>query len=725
MTGAGILQKVRDALTGSMENDTEVSEELLNDQEYEEHIQRRFELDVITYIKREFEKRKTDRQEQELQWRLNINYYNGNQFTYIDPGLGDVREMPLYSPWEERNVFNEIAPNIETRFAFLSKRRNLMKNRPASSSAEDRTSAKIGNRVLASTRSRLRMPEKQQEANLLAGIMGTAIWKTTWDLSKGRVVGVEEILRDDSYNDMPYEAYEKKLLGPSLNNTYRYIREGDVNTTVHSPFEFYPENINKPIRDNRRVMHVVLMSADEVFTKWGVIEEGTEHKTYKMVNSDKRFYGGAVSGRMAGVTLGVTTINNSVRVYEEHELPSPRYPNGRLIICTDNHLLYYGQLPDAYGENDEFEFCFDVQQSLRTDGFFGKSLVERLIPLQNKFNSVKNRKQDYINRVTMGVLVAEDGALTDEDYLRENGIGPGEIVTYNQGYNKPYFLEPGPLPPVFENEEADLLNEFNRLSGVSQLAQQSVTPSNVMSGTAISTLAEQDDTRIGLEADNIKQCIANIGKKWLMLYRKHVQYPRMVRDIGKNDEFEISEFIGNDLTSFDVFIESESEASDTLSQRREKVIELLNSGLFNDTETGNITNEGRIKIFELLELGNWEDFVDADNTHQRRADRENNAMVIGKEPLIREFDDDIIHISRHTNFRLMAEYEEAMEENPEIDEIFTKHVEEHLHNLLIKQQNGLDSTGATDPNSMMGMMGGMGMGMNMGLNNVQMDTPEF
>jgi hypothetical protein len=73
----------------------------------------------------------------------------------------------------------------------------------------------------------------------------------------------------------------------------------------------------------------------------------------------------------------------------------------------------------------------------------------------------------------------------------------------------------------------------------------------------------------------------------------------------------------------------------------------------------------------------------------------------------------------------MAEYEEAMEENPEIDEIFTKHVEEHLHNLLIKQQNGLDSTGATDPNSMMGMMGGMGMGMNMGLNNVQMDTPEF
>ena len=707
MTGQEILSKIRTALSGSMQNGTEIAAELLEDEEYNKHVQKRFEQNIIDYIKNEFEKRKNDRQELELQWRLNINYYNGDQFTYIDPGLGDVRETPLYSPWEERNVFNEIAPNIETRFAFLSKRRNLMKNRPASSSAEDRTSAKIGNRVLASTRSRLRMPEKQQEANLLAGVTGTAIWKTSWDLSRGRVVGVEEVESDENIKEIPYERYEKYLLGEGLNTTYRYIREGDVNTTVHSPFEFYPENVNKPIRENKRVMHVVLMSPEEVFTKWGVYEEGSDHTTFKIVNSEKKFYGGTISGRMAGSILGTTEIYNSVRVYEEHELPSPRYPNGRLIICTDEHLLYYGQLPDSFGENDEFEFCFDVQQSLRTEGFFGKSLVERLIPLQNKFNSLKNRKQDYINRVTMGVLIAEEGALSDEDYLRENGIGPGEIVTYQQGYNKPSFLEPGQLPTVFENEEADLLNEFNRLSGVSQLAQQSVTPSNVMSGTAISSLAEQDDTRIGLEADNIKQCIASIGKKWLMLYRKHVQYARMVREIGKNDEFEISEFVGSDLTSFDVFIEAESETADTLSQRREKVIELLNSGLFNDTETGNITNEGRIKIFELLELGNWEDFVDADNAQQRRADRENNMMIIGKEAMIREFDDDVVHISRHNNFRLMAEYEEALEEHPEIDEIFTKHVDQHLKNLSIKTNNGLTTEGVTDTNNWMNMgMGG-------------------
>lgn len=665
---------------------------LLEDEEQLEQVRKKFEREVIQTVRERFEERKRQRQHLELQWRLNINFYNGDQFTFIDTVTNDIGETPFYTDWEERNVFNEIAPNIETRFAFLSKRKNQMKNRPASSSAEDRTSAKIGNRILASTRAALNMSDRQQDANLIAGIMGTAIWKTVWDSSRGRIVGYEEReLKREEAEDLPLEEYEKRIMGDSLNTVKSYIREGDVNTTVHSPFEFYPENISKPLRENRRVMHVVLMSPEEVFEKWGKIETGQQYSTYRLVESNSRLYGGSVSGRFSGKLFGVTKLENVVQVYEEHELPSPRYPDGRLIICTDENLLHYGPYPDRTGDNDRFEFCFDVQQSLRTDGFFGKSLIERLIPLQIKYNAVKNRKQDYMNRVTMGVLTCEEGSLVDEEAIRENGIGPGEILQYRKGYNRPVFLENHGLPTVFENEEADLLNSFNRLSGVSQLAQQSVNPSNITSGVALASLAEQDDTRIGLEAENIKGCLASIGKKWLKLYREHVKYARVVRDIGRNDEFEISKFIGNDLTSFDVFIEAEAESADTLAQRRQKVIELLNSGLFNDTETGNITNEGRIKVFELLELGNWEDFIDADDAQQRRADRENNAMLTGQEALIREFDDDVIHIAKHNNFRLMAEYEEALMEHPEIDEIFAAHVADHLHNLQVKS-----STGVTD-----------------------------
>ena len=88
----------------------------------------------------------------------------------------------------------------------------------------------------------------------------------------------------------------------------------------------------------------------------------------------------------------------------------------------------------------------------------------------------------------------------------------------------------------------------------------------------------------------------------------------------------------------------------------------------------------------MLELGNWEDFVTAEDAQQRRAERENNAMVAGDRAVIRSFDDDIVHIAKHNNFRLMAEYEERLATNPEIDEIFEAHINEHLHNLQMKNQ---------------------------------------
>jgi len=660
---------------------------ILEDVDTTNTVAKQFELNVVNDIKDRYAERKRLKRKIDLQNRLNINFYNGEQYTTIDSIKNDIEEVLPLNDFEERNVFNEIAPCVETRFAFLSKRKNNLKNRPASASSEDRTSAKIGNKVLASTRARLRMSEVQQEANLISGIVGTAIFKTVWDPNAGRVVGVEyRKLDDEEACKLTLKEYENELLGYEKDVVVKKIHWGDVVTTVHSPFEIYPENPSLPLRKQRRVMHVILMSPDEVFEKWGKVVKGTDHETYKIATSGERNYGSGIMGRMQGNMFANTIVHNTVEVMEEWELPSPSYPDGRLIICTDSVLLYYGILPDAMGEDGEYILPFDVQQAIRTDGFFGTSTIERMIPLQIRYNSVKNRTQDYINRVTIGVLEAEENSLVDEDYLLDNGIAPGELLLYKRGATPPRFLTVDSLPDDIAREEQYMLSMFNRLSGVSDLTKQSTVPSQVTSGVAISGLAEQDDTRIGLEAENIKHCLISVSKKWLVLYHNNVSYARQVKDIGKNNEFEISQFIGSDLTSFDVFVESEPESSDTLAQRRQKVIELLNSGLFNDPQTGNITNEGRMKVFEMLELGDWENFIESEDDQKKRAQRENNAMVVGENAVLRQFDDDMIHISVHNNFRLKAEYEEELAKNPDIDALFENHVNEHLKSLQTKQQ---------------------------------------
>jgi len=662
-------------------------ENVLEDAETRESIDKEFESKIVAYVKSEYGKRQSHRSALELQWRWNINFYNGEQFTKIDSLKNDIEEVLPLNDWEERNVFNEIAPAIETRFAILSKRKNNLKNTPASSSSEDRTSAKLGNKVLASTRKRLCMSDLQQEANLISGVMSSAIWKTVWDPSAGRVVGREmrELTDDEMGNPTEYE-YENDRLGYGKRIGVREIHEGDVVTTVHSPFEIYPENVSVPCRKQRRIMHVVLMSPDEVYEKWGVRVKGKENSSYKISASNTMSNGSAIMGRTGGHMFSCVTVYDSVKVYEEWELPTYRYPDGRLIICTDDKLLHYGTLPDRLSEDGSYKLPFDVQQSLKTDGFFGTSVVERMIPIQIKYNSVKNRMQDFINRVSIGNLVAEENSLVDEDYWLENGIAPGDVITYRRGANAPRFMTTDDLPADLYREEQQLLDAFDRLSGVSQLAKQSIVPSQVTSGVAIAGLAEQDDTRIGLEAENIKNCLISIGKKWLVLYHNNVDFPRMVKDLGKNNEFEVEQFRGSDLTSFDVFIESEPESSDTLSQRRQKVVELLNAGLFNDPETGNITPEGRIKVFEMLELGDWENFIDAEDDQKKRAQRENNAMVTGEMAELYDFDDDMMHISVHNNFRLKPEFEEARRRNPQLNAMFEEHVNKHLEALQSKSQ---------------------------------------
>jgi hypothetical protein len=684
------FDKAREFFGRTLSENKAPAEILLGDESAKSDIMRQFETHVISEMQERFKKRESEKETLSLTWRLNINFYNGFQFTEIDPYVGDVFTTPRLTEYEERKVFNEIAANIEARQAVLSKRRNNMKNRPASTSSEDRSAAMIGNRVLASTKRRLGMNDLQTEANLMAGVTGTVIWKTVWDSSAGMTIGITKHKVDESViKDKTLYDYENRLLGIPQDIVFKKIKEGDVTTTMHSPFEVFPENISVPLRNQRRVMHVVLLSPEEVFEKWGVIEDGEDCETFKILSTQNRDYGGGVNGSVYGNMFAVEPVHNVVRVYEEWELPTSRYPNGRLVITTDTHLLHYGPLPEPLGENGAYILPFDVQVSLKTDGFFGRSVIERMIPLQRNYNDIRNRIQDYINRLCIGVLVTEAGAIDDIEDLRANGLAPGTIIETRIGSTqRPYFMEMQSLPDDIHKEVNGLLEALDRLSGVSQLIKQSVTPTGVTSGVGIAGIQEQDDTRIGLEAENIKNCLMSIGKKWLVLYKRNVKFGRIVKDIGKgkNGEYEISQFIGDDLTSFDVYIDAEPEASDTLSQRRQKIVELLNAGLFNDPETGNLSREGRAKVFEILDLGDWESFTDSENNHQSRALRENGAMVVGNPAFIKEYDDDVIHIAVHNDFRLKAEYDEATSKNPKIEELFNIHVDEHIQNLRNKTQ---------------------------------------
>ena len=68
----------------------------------------------------DFEKRVRERKSFDSQWQLNMNFYMGNQFCDVGYG-GFVREVDREFFWQEREVFNHIAPIIDIRLSKLSK----------------------------------------------------------------------------------------------------------------------------------------------------------------------------------------------------------------------------------------------------------------------------------------------------------------------------------------------------------------------------------------------------------------------------------------------------------------------------------------------------------------------------------------------------------------------------------------------------------------------------
>lgn len=573
----------------------------------------KIEEKIVAEITADFKKRQEARRPVELNWRLNMNFVVGNQFAQIS-SKGDIEESGKEYFWQEREVYNHIAPILETRLAKLGRVKAKAQVRPATSDDEDVASASLATKLIDAVCKENDFSSQLALANSWSEITGCAFFKVTWDAEKGHAL--------DSSGE---------------------IKEGDVTITLCPPFEIFPEDIAiTDIDKQSSVMHAKVLTTKEVKRIWGKDVKGGEVNVFSFDN--------AQVGGGFGYTASVPKIvsekrEDSVTVIEKYEAPTHEYPNGRLIIVAGDTLLYQGDMPYLNGEDGTRGYPFAKQVCIdNLTNFFGTSVVERIIPVQRAYNTVKNRKHEFMNRMAVGVMAVEDGSV-DTDDLEEEGLPPGKVVVYRQGSTPPIMLSPTQVPSEFSREEEKLLNEFVMISGVSEVTTYSQVPANVASGTAISLLLEQDDTRIALTADSLRESIKRISKQVLRLYRQFAKVPRVKRITGDNGDVEIASFCAGNIDSEDIVFDTISDIEDTLSARRAMVYDLLKLGLFAD-ENGKLNASTKARLFEILGFGNWEDGRSNDEIHRKKALKENMELE-KKDVPVDVYDDHALHIAEH------------------------------------------------------------------------------
>ena len=608
---------------------------------------------IVQEVVADYLKRREERRSLEAQWQLNINFMMGNQYSYISSN-GGIREDEKRYFWQEKEVFNHIAPIVETRISKICANTPSVTVVPASSDESDIESAKLSKDILNSVANRINLVDIEKTATTWSEICGTVFYKVVWNTDTGKMVATDE-------------------LGKA-------IKEGDVEVQVVSPFEIFPDNLScERMEDVKSIIHAKAVEVDVIKSLWGVDVDSEKVNAFTLDSNSGNLGGlgyNAHINKVANVEL-----NNHCVLIERYVKPTHDNPNGKLTIVAGGKLLYDGELPYANDELGNRTFPFVKQISNYMPGsFFGVSVVDRLIPVQRAYNAVRNRKHEFFNRAVMNVLAVEDGSIDTEE-LEIDGLSPGKVLVYRQGSKVPEIMQNPKQTLEFDAEEERLLSEFKVVSGVSDMMSDSYAKYTNMSGVALQLLAEQDNSRLSTAIDSTKLAVKTVAKYILRLYKQYAVIPRLLKIAGDSGDIQMYYWDQNEICSDDVVFDVSSETNETLAQRRTMLMDLIKQGLMFD-EDGKFSHSTRKKCLDLLGFGLWEEAVDLNTLHISRAKEENfNNNKLEILPI----DNHKIHIDEHTAYLLSKEIKQK-KNFKSIQENLLKHIKEHKA-LLEKEEN--------------------------------------
>lgn len=601
---------------------------------------------LVKEVIEDFNKRAMARKSFDNIWKINMNFLMGNQFCSV--GYSGVEESEKQFFWQEREVFNHIAPIFDIRYSKLSNILPDISIIPASSDEKDKNSAKVCKKIYQSVKEKLNINGLTNKAIKWAEVCGTVFYKVGWNNFKGAVVG-----KDDKG---------------------REIRSGEVEVSVVSPFEIYPDTaVAESIEECQSIIHAKAYKTSQIKSMYGIEVEGRVVNTFSLDSITESIGGLGYNGTAPKIIE--SRKSDSAIVIERYCRPSVEYPEGRLTIVAGDRLVYDGVLPYKLGADGERDFPFIKQTCTEEPGcFWGTSIIERLIPVQRAYNAIKNRKHEFVNRLSMGVLSVEDGSV-DLDNLEDEGLCPGKVLVYRQGSIAPKFLEGESLPSGIEDEEQKLLEEFSKISGVSETLGTDYASANI-SGVALELMISQDEARLNATSESIREANIKLAQFILKLYKQFALFPRLAKIVGQTGGVEMFYFSSSDITSDDIILSAQSDNISSPAQKREMVFKLLENGIL-ENEEGKLTNRMKTKILEMLGMGVWENAQDLNELHIKKAGNENLKMLDGLSCKIMEIDEHKLHINEHIAFMLGEEYEMAKAKNEKLEEIFLEHIRAH------------------------------------------------
>lgn len=294
----------------------------------------------------------------------------------------------------------------------------------------------------------------------------------------------------------------------------------------------------------------------------------------------------------------------------------------------------------------------------------GYSDLFDLLPLQDALNMLYSTV--ITNQAAFGVQTILNPSTCNIDASQiNNGLA---VLSYNPQGGKPEALQLTSTPPEIFNFINFLIQTEETISGINSVVRGQ-PEANLRSGSAIAMIQSNAIQYMSnLQAEYV-HLIEDVGMGIVQMLVDFADSPRIANIVGESGKAYVKTFKGEDLRSINrVIVDSANPMSKTIAGRINMADNLLQYGEITPKQYMNIINTGNIETA-------------TDNTvnEEMGIKKENEAMLEGKLPIAFFLDLHSEHIIGHR--ALISDPD--MRENPELAQIVTQHIQEHIR--LLKE----------------------------------------
>ena len=292
-----------------------------------------------------------------------------------------------------------------------------------------------------------------------------------------------------------------------------------------------------------------------------------------------------------------------IKVIESWHLPSSKNSkDGKHSICINNTTLF----EEKY-EKDYFPFVF-FRWGLKPVGFFGQGLADQLQGIQLEINKLLRTIQVSMHLVSVPKLLVEASSKIVSAHLN-NKIGG--VIKY--AGTPPQYASLGGIPPELFSHLDRLYQRAYEITGISQLAAQSLKPAGLDSGKALREFNDLETERFMSVAKRYEKTFMDAAEIMIDMakdiYETKGSFNVKAKD-GKFVETIPWEDVNMEADKYMLQVYPTSALSQTPSARLQDVQDLLAAGF--------IGKEDALKLLDFPDLEASLNLLNADSTNLER-----------------------------------------------------------------------------------------------------------